>query len=45
MAATLSKINDRGNKLLNRVILEGDPLVKGWEKNPAYQQEDGRFGH
>jgi len=26
-------------------ILEGDPLVKGWEKNPAYQQEDGRFGH
>jgi hypothetical protein len=22
-----------------------DPLEKNWEKNPAYQQEDGLFGH
>ena len=22
-----------------------DPKIAGWEKNPAYQPEDGRFGH
>jgi uncharacterized protein len=22
-----------------------DPLITGWRKNPAYQQEDGEFGH
>ena len=22
-----------------------DPLIKNWQKNPAYQQEDGLFGH
>jgi TPR repeat protein len=26
-------------------VVETWPLVKDWEKNPAYQQEDGRHGH
>jgi hypothetical protein len=26
-------------------IPEIDPKVKDWQKNPAYQQEDGQFGH
>lgn len=26
-------------------VPELDPLVKDWDKNPAYQQEDGRYGH
>ena len=26
-------------------IPELDPKVKDWQKNPAYQQEDGQFGH
>ena len=26
-------------------ISEMDPKVKDWQKNPAYQQEDGQFGH
>jgi uncharacterized protein len=25
--------------------LELQPMMKDWEKNPDYQQEDGRFGH
>jgi TPR repeat protein len=24
---------------------EDDPKIKDWQKNPAYQAEDGRFGH
>ncbi len=28
-----------------RPIPELDPKVKDWQKNPAYQQEDGQFGH
>jgi TPR repeat protein len=26
-------------------IPEIDPKVKDWQRNPAYQQEDGQFGH
>ena len=26
-------------------VTETDPVAKDWEENPAYQQEDGRFGH
>ena len=26
-------------------IPELDPKLKDWQKNPAYQPEDGRFGH
>jgi TPR repeat protein len=26
-------------------VPELDPMIKGWERAPDYQQEDGRFGH
>jgi TPR repeat protein len=26
-------------------IADPDPMIKDWEENPAYQQEDGRYGH
>jgi TPR repeat protein len=26
-------------------IVETEPMVKDWEENPAYKQEDGSFGH
>jgi uncharacterized protein len=26
-------------------VPDADPMAKGWEKKPGYEQEDGRFGH
>jgi hypothetical protein len=26
-------------------VIEIDPMPVGWQKNPSYQQEDGKFGH
>lgn len=35
----------KGDRIHALPIPELDPKVKDWQNNPAYQQEDGQFGH
>jgi TPR repeat protein len=40
-----SEVEDRIKMFHLIPVAEPDPLVKGWETSPAYQQEDERSGH
>jgi hypothetical protein len=39
------QLNQRVHNFQPQATPEMDPKIQGWQKNPAYQPEDGRFGH
>lgn len=53
LSQALSKLNAEQRSEVDRRVdsfkaipaVEVDPMSSGWEKNPAYQLEDGQFGH
>jgi TPR repeat protein len=39
------EVNRRVGSFIPVAFSEPDPKIEGWEENPDYQQENGRYGH